>query len=125
MNVPVVKDDAAQQPVPTAWRPVLRGLVGALARGDAHPEADVPGVAPLSPDAVAAIYQNVRSYGATLVELPDETWQSSVCMWYGSHWEVLVDLWTAQEGHSDLVLGLRVHESGDGFAFDVCLVYVP
>jgi hypothetical protein len=64
-------------------------------------------------------------YGETLVELPRETWESSVAQWMGAHWDVLVDLWTEGEGRRDLVLDARVHETESGFRFEVRLVYVP
>jgi hypothetical protein len=60
-----------------------------------------------------------------LVDLPEATWQTSVAMWYGSFWDVLVDLWTAEEGRSDLVLHGRVTESDSGVRFSIHMVYVP
>ena len=59
------------------------------------------------------------------MELPEETWDSSVCIWMGVRWDALIDLWTSSEGRSDLVLSLRVSEDGSGFKFDVYMVYVP
>jgi hypothetical protein len=38
---------------------------------------------------------------------------------------VLVDLWTAEEGPSDLVLGVRVREQAGAYSYRVELVYVP
>jgi len=37
----------------------------------------------------------------------------------------LVDLWTEQEGRSDLVLEAEVRESPAGFRFTLNMVYVP
>ena len=59
------------------------------------------------------------------VALPEETWNSSVCMWYGDHWDVLVDLWTQEEGPSDLVLSATVSEKEMVFVFAIQLVHVP
>lgn len=67
----------------------------------------------------------VTDYGATLVELPDESWETSASQWMAGHWEVLVDLWTAEEGRSDLVLDARVFERGAGFEIELHLLYVP
>ena len=36
-----------------------------------------------------------------------------------------VDLYTEEEDASDLVLHVRVAEEGEGYAFEVHLVYVP
>jgi hypothetical protein len=41
------------------------------------------------------------------------------------HWEVMIDLFTVEEGASDLVLALRVYEKGLSYSFDIQLVYVP
>jgi hypothetical protein len=38
---------------------------------------------------------------------------------------VLVDLWTAAEGRSDLVLSAEVSEVGREYSVRIALVYVP
>lgn len=50
---------------------------------------------------------------------------SSVSQWMGTHWEVLVDLWTIESGRSDLVLTVFVLETTDGFRFEIDSVHVP
>ena len=67
----------------------------------------------------------VKDYGETLIDLPEETWKSSVCIWMGSRWDAIVDLWTLREGRSDLVLQTFVREAEVGFLFDIHMVYVP
>ena len=67
----------------------------------------------------------LADYGGTLVSLPTEAWDTSVCIWNGDHWSALVDLWTKEEGRSDLVLQVRISEAGAGFRTAVHLVYVP
>jgi len=124
-DVPAVQDGSGQRPIPTAWRPVFCRIVDAFVRGDHALKAGVPGVAALPDDTAAQIRDYIRDYGATLVALPPDTWESSVCIWCGAHWDVLVDLWTQEEGRSDLVLGARVTETEAGFAFQVQMVYVP
>ncbi|WP_425598377.1 DUF7668 domain-containing protein [Thermomonas carbonis] len=99
--------------------------MNAFAVGDYGLSAGVKGVPPLSADRASQIRDYVEGYGATLVALPEETWNSSVCIWYGDHWAALVDLWTEQEGRSDLVLHTRVRELDSGFSVEVDLVYVP
>ena len=85
----------------------------------------VSGVDPVSASTADHIRDYVAGYGATLVELPPDTWQTSVAHWYGTHWSVLVDLWTAEEGRSDMVLEGRVFESDAGPRFTIHMVYVP
>ena len=67
----------------------------------------------------------MADYGATLVELPDARWATSVARWTGAGWELLVDLWTAEEGRSDLVLGATGEETPGGPRLTISLVYVP
>jgi hypothetical protein len=43
----------------------------------------------------------------------------------GQHWDILVDLWTAEEGRSDLVLGGKVVEGSAGPRLTIDMVYVP
>ena len=119
------KDESAHQPIPTAWRSVFCEIVGALVERDYRLESGVLGVQPVSVDTAARIQSSIKNYEATLVALPEEAWNSSVCMWYGDHWEALVDLWTQEEGPSDLVLRATVSEEEMGFGFTIQLVYVP
>ena len=67
----------------------------------------------------------LADYGETLIDLPDETWETSVSQWMGPHWDVLVDLWTAESGRSDLVLHVQVFETRSGFRVEIHAVYVP
>ena len=112
-------------PVPPVWRPTLAAIVAAFVRGDLE-AAGIPGVEPLGPAAQEQVRDALRDYGdVTLVDLTEETWQTSVAIWSGARWDVLVDLRTAQEGRSDLVVHVRVREQGDAFGYAVHLVYVP
>jgi hypothetical protein len=124
-DVLAVKDESHKFPIPSAWRPVFRAIVGAFVRRDYRVSASAPGVAPLSDETAARIEKYIVHYGETLVELPEETWDSSVCIWQGNRWDALVDLWTRAEGRSDLVLSMRIFESAKGFAFHIHRVYVP
>ncbi|MDB5705025.1 MAG: hypothetical protein JWN66_2141 [Sphingomonas bacterium] len=122
--IPVLKDEEDEQPVPTLWRGTLSEIVDALKNGD-YGLKDIRDVEPLDAETEEAISRNIEGYGLTLVSLPAECWQSSVCRWLDGFWEVLVDLFTAEEGLSDLVLHSNVFEESGGFRFEVHLVYVP
>lgn len=119
------EDNLTQQPVPIAWRPMLKAMADALAAGDYTLASVAQAVEPVSPETARQMEAAVRAYGATLIDLPEATWATSVCMPYGEHWDVLVDLWTTEEGPSDLVLGVRVRELAGAFSYRVELVYVP
>lgn len=43
----------------------------------------------------------------------------------GDHWDALIDLWTEEEGSSDLVMQVRVSEVDSEFLVAVHMVYVP
>lgn len=111
-----------QQTVPAAWLPVMAEIVAGFAAGDFELRAGLAGVAPVSPSTASRIRDSLQSYGATLVALPEETWETSVCIWSGVHWDVLVDLWTSEEGRSDQVMHAHVDTSS---IVSVYTVYVP
>ena len=124
-TVLAVKDADNQRSIPTVWRATFVALVNALAKGDYTIECGVPFVVPLSRDTAAQVESYIAGYGEVLTELPEATWESSVCIWMGNRWEVLVDLWTESEGRSDLVLSAQVREAREGYSFEVQSVYVP
>lgn len=120
-----VKDEL-QRPVAGVWRPVLQSVVRALACGDYQLIGEIDSVEPISDTVAAHIRGNIDSYGATLVELPDQTWETSCTMWRGGQsWLALVDLWTAEEGRSDLCLEVDICETDVGFRFEIHMVYTP
>lgn len=123
-DTPAVKD-GAEGPIPSAWRPTFVRIVEAFVRHDYRLQAGVPGVAPVSEDTAGHVRDYVEDYGATLAALPEEAWETSVCNWAGNHWDALVDLWTEEEGRSDLVLQARVRETVDGDMVEIHMVYVP
>jgi len=122
---PAQKDPDAAHPVAGAWRPTLREVVRCFARGDYGLSGGVPGVEPVAAADAEQIRDYVADYGATLVELPEDAWRTSEAQWLGGRWEVFVDLWTAKEGRSDMVLYAHVVETGAGPRFTVLSVYVP
>lgn len=123
--IPVLKDETAQQPVPTAWRETIYLIVKAFVEGNYRPDLHIEGVHRIPEQIAQRIAQSIGSYGAVLKELPVESWDSSVCQWMRGYWDVLIDLFTVEEGRSDLVLSLRVTENGSTFGFEVQSVYVP
>ena len=48
-----------------------------------------------------------------------------MAQWMGSHWDVLIDLWSAEEGRTDLVLDARVQLVGEDPLVTVHAIYVP
>ena len=118
--------DESEGPVPELWRPTFSAVVDSLVERAPTIGGGLPEVEPV-PDAVREqCLSAVDNYGdVDLVPLPQETWKSSVTAWQGDHWLCLIDLWTEQEGRSDLVLEAEVRERTPGFRFTVTMVYVP
>lgn len=115
-------------PVAPNWRPTLEAIVTAFIAGDWELETTPSNVKRVPAGLAKVLQGNVAAYGSvTLVPLLRDTWDSSVSMWTGRGWEVLVDLSTAEEGRSDLVLHAFVTETAaeDEYMFEVHLVYVP
>ena len=121
----VIKDEENELPIPTSWRPTFIEIVSCFCAHDYGIQSGILGVAPMSFKTEKQIEEYIKSYGEELVELSEQTWISSVCIWMGEWWEVLIDLCTASEGVSDLVLRTKVLESENGYFFQVEMVYVP
>ncbi|KLV05501.1 hypothetical protein ABT56_11030 [Photobacterium aquae] len=124
-NVPIIKDDENQHPIPSAWRPIFSKVINSFVNGTYMPSLGFENVKPITKETAEYIKENIDAYGETLIPLPDEAWESSVCMWMGNHWDVLIDLWTADAGASDLVLGAKVLETDGGHIIEIIMVYVP
>ena len=122
---PVSKDSEKQSLILTAWRGALTTIVNSIARGECEKSAEIPGLRPISDSKCREIYKNVEDYGVRLVELPEATWNTSACQWMEGYWEVLVDLFSEEEGASDLALNVRVYEAGLDYSFEVRSIYVP
>jgi len=121
----ILKDEGSQIPIPELWRSTFKTIIEALKEDDFRLGQGIVGVRPISKENSAIIANNIVVYGCRLASLPEETWDSSVCLWMDGYWDVLVDLYTEEEGASDLVLAARVYEEGASFAFELQSVYVP
>ncbi len=119
------KDEHAAHHVATAWRPIYQRIVRAFLRDDYILSSPIAHVRPLTPETANHLRDTVKSYGATLSELHDETWKTSIAQWMGSHWETLIDLSTLEEGRSDLVLHTRVFEKDGSFEIAIDSIHVP
>ena len=121
----VEKDEENERPIPTVWRSTFSKIVDAFSKKDYSLSSGIAGVSSVSNETATHIKEYIQDYGEELVQLSDETWDSSICIWMGNHWDVLIDLWTAGEGRSDLVLGAQVTEEDSSYIIDIGMVYVP
>jgi len=124
-TVSILKDADAQRPIPSEWRGVLSAIVDAFKEADFSLKRGVPGVLPIPAHDARRMEDNIKDYGARLISLPEEAWRTSACQWMTRYWDVLVDLFTEDEGVSDLVLAVRVYEKDQKYVFDVQSVHVP
>ena len=124
ISVPILKDEEQEHPVPTHWRSKLKAIADAIKDGN-YSLSHLADVVPLDADSAAEIAQSIANYGCSLKSLPSETWNTSVCQWQLDHWQVLVDLFTVEEGRSDLALDVCISEKAGEFVFNVHCVYVP
>ncbi|MDT9591755.1 hypothetical protein RDV89_01655 [Nocardioides zeae] len=118
-------DDDDERPVPEAWRSAISELVECLVVRDKSLVSSIPQVEPISWDTWNACLSYMKEYGGTLVTLPQAAWLTSVAIRYDEEWRCLVDLWTSEEGQSDLVLDIRVIDFPDRFEIAVHAIYVP
>lgn len=119
------KNEEIEQAVPIEWRPAIIEIVEDI-RNRNLGSRDISGYdVEIDPAEIDDIYQNVEHYDDTLVSLSEGTWESSVCRWMGSYWQVLIDLFTAEEGLSDLVLFIDVYEHENRTTFRIRSLHVP
>jgi hypothetical protein len=90
----------------------IQHVVGQLVRGDYAGVEAMTGGQRLNANEIA---RAITDYGRRLVLPPPDSGPRSVVEIEGAsseQWSVYVDLWTAEEGRSDLTLELTVAESG-------------
>jgi hypothetical protein len=121
----VEKNEEEELPIPHVWRPIFKNIVKAIVNKDYKLSLGVNNVNPVSDKTVNQIQEYVEDYGEELLDLPEETWDTSIYICYGDYWYVLIDLFTKNEGLSDLVLNAEVREKDNNYVVDINLVYVP
>ena len=123
--IEVGKDEDNQLPIPSEWRQLFVDIVNSFVSKDYLISAGMDGVSPVSQETAVQIEEYIIDYGETLITLPSETWESSICLYMGDSWDILIDLWTESEGRSDLALSATVKETESGYIVHVGMVYVP
>ena len=121
----VEKNEEEELPIPHVWRPIFRNIVSAFVNKDYKLTFGINNVNPVSEGKAEQIKEYIENYGEELIDLPDETWNTSVYICYGDYWNVLIDLFTKNECLSYLVLNAEVIEKDNNYFVDINLVYVP
>ncbi|WP_300672977.1 hypothetical protein [Soonwooa sp.] len=120
----VEKNGEEQLPIPNIWRPIIKDIVKSFVNRDYKISSGLNNVNFVSDETAEQIREYIDDYGEELVDLPDETWNSSVYIYYGDYWEAIIDLFTKNEGLSDLILNLEIREQNNNYVIDIISVYV-
>ncbi|WP_146165795.1 DUF7668 domain-containing protein [Stenotrophomonas panacihumi] len=120
----LIKDESLQQPVPPAWRSTIEKIVDSLVCGNFQ-LVGIECVRSQPLDDAQRLRKGIEQYGRRLTKLPVEAWETSVCLWMGLYWDVFIDLYTEEEGLSDLVLAIRIWELDENLEFEVLSAHVP
>ena len=103
-KVLVEKNEEDELPIPHEWRSTFEAIVKAFVNKDYSLSNEIKNVNPVSKNTAEQIKEYIEDYDVELIELPAETWNSSVYMFYDDYWNVLIDLYSKEEDRSDLVL---------------------
>lgn len=119
--------DKSPQLIPSIWHNTIFEIVEAFKNHDSQFYNQIKGVLRIDSNDFEEILADINIYGETLISLPNETWEFSQCLWKeDSCWHVFIDLYTVNEGRSDLILFLTVQvDENNSFSFDVNNFYVP
>ncbi len=114
--------------VPERWRAVLGAMVHRLVIGD-YGGLAADGLVRATDDASdAGVGRWIEEYPGHLVDLPGDAWEYSDCApWAGvtdGSWFVIVPLWTAEEGMSDLSMEATVWDDGSSITARIDMVHV-
>jgi len=123
-HLPVIKCEDQELPVPTEWRKPLTDIVECRASGEFSKLSSLPAVTLEGGWGWQDIETYIKDYGCKLTSLPEESWRTSIYLWMGGYWEVLVDLFTVEEGRSDLALFVRAFPREGPYIFQIMSVHV-
>jgi len=129
-DIPVPYDLEFQSPIPNIWRNTIVQIVEAFKDKDFARLSTIPNVGFVDIQYAAETAENIDHYGAHLVSLPEEAWDSSVCFYQGKHnenhfWKAIVDLFTEEECPSDLIINLQIYKQDDHYTYEIIDIYVP
>ena len=120
-----VKDEENELPIPVVWRDTILALGQCLNVRDFRFETAPENVDRLSADCAETSRYQINSYGCAKVKISDQSWDSSIYIFTGNHWELLVDLIDTNGNSTDLVLPIQVEESETGYVFKPGFIFVP
>ena len=124
-NIPVPYDSEFQSPIPSIWRDCIIQIVEAFKDKDFGRLNTLPSVQCIDLAYAEEIAENIDAYGAHLISLAEESWHTSVCIYMENEsWKAIIDLFTVEEGRSDLILDLFIVKKENQFIFQINNIYV-
>ena len=125
-DISVPYDSQLQSLIPNIWRSTIVQIIEAFKDKDFARLNTIPNVEFIDVEYAAEITKNIDHYGAHLISLPKESWNSSVCLYMEDHrWDAIIDLFTEEEGRSDLIIDLRIYMRNDHYLYEIIDIYVP
>ncbi|OTG99754.1 hypothetical protein [Acinetobacter sp. ANC 4973] len=125
-NIPVPYDSEFQSPIPSIWRDCIIQIVEAFKDKDFGRLNTLPSVQCIDLAYASEIAENIDAYGAHLISLAEESWHTSVCIYMENEsWKAIIDLFTVEEGRSDLIIDLFIFKKENQFIFQINNIYVP
>lgn len=129
-NIPVPYDSEFQSPIPNIWRDTIVQIVETFKDKDFARLNTIANVEFIDVEYATELAENIDDYGAHLISLPEESWNSSVCSYFGEDnedhfWKAIVDLFTEEEGRSDLIISLNIYKHDDHYTYEITGIYVP
>ncbi|WP_151956985.1 hypothetical protein [Acinetobacter guillouiae] len=126
LEFPVPYDPEFQSPIPTIWRDTIILIVDAFKDKDFARLNTIPNVELIDLEYASELVEYIVDYGVHLISLPKDTWNTSVCLYMEDEfWKAIIDLFTAEEGCSDLILDLHIFKKQNQFEFQINGIYVP
>ena len=125
-NIPVPYDSEFQSPIPSIWRDCIIQIIEAFKDKDFGRLNTLPSVQCIDLAYASEIAENIDAYGAHLISLAEESWHTSVCIYMENEsWKAIIDLFTVEEGRSDLIIDLFIFKKENQFIFQINNIYVP
>jgi hypothetical protein len=119
------KNEEIEQSVPVEWQPIIIEIVKDIRGRCLAPRKFLESEIDVDSRDIDFIYQSLDAYGDPLINVPKDGWETSICRWMGGYWHLMIDLFTVEEGASDLVLFVDVYEHGSSKCFKIQSVHVP
>ena len=103
-----VKDEENERPIPLVWRTTILAIGECIKAGDYRFEKAPSSVKRVNADTAEVSVYQIESYGCESVTITELSWQSSIYIWMGEQWDVIVDLIDENGSHTDLILKLNI-----------------